>query len=685
MATAITVSGTGLAGVTPAVAQPAASNDLLTIGEIKSENGKLRAVLRVTNANRRMPADGGMEERTVMLRYVEGRKADDTPEGTLVWPPPPSGSGFPSPLPAPTLRARVGDRVEITLLNHVDVEAFPKGALDNAEKGEAGGCQQVPKASGGEIYPAEAKDVAPNCFHASSTTNLHFHGTHVTPDGLGDNVLLQLRPEMRVTRKLVKPEFDRIFAAGPPFNFRQLPDSWKRRQLQLLKQYDDNAVWQGKRGTPGRPALPAANRLLPPTEAAIARGDWPTYQIGAYPYCFDLTDYERATGATPRFEMGQCPGTHWYHAHKHGSTAINVFNGMAGVFIIEGKYDDDLLKIYPDLKKTEKVLIVQNFTDMPNLMRGTFDQQSLWVNGKLKPTITMRPGEIQLWRLVNASVRAVTTLTAFGAESEAKPQIRQIAQDGVQFKYENYWDEALLRPAREATPRTNTFAPGNRIDLLVRAPLADGTFEFKLCDTTNDTDPSILSLKVEGMPVSPAQEFPTEANFPTFPSFLADIDTGNIRIHRKLDFGWEAGRESEGLNNGAPKFMIDGKQFKGGHYDQTMVLGDSEEWTLLNTTTKIAHPFHLHINPFQVVEIYDPAFPGKIYKPEKNFVWQDVIAIPPSVLRDGKLDVGYVKVRHRFVDFPGSYVLHCHMLAHEDRGMMQLIRVIRGDVSMPHH
>ena len=44
--------------------------------------------------------------------------------------------------------------------------------------------------------------------------------------------------------------------------------------------------------------------------------------------------------------MGQAPGTHWYHAHKHGSTAINVGNGMTGAFIIEGKYDDDLNAFY---------------------------------------------------------------------------------------------------------------------------------------------------------------------------------------------------------------------------------------------------------------------------------------------------------------------------------------------------
>jgi FtsP/CotA-like multicopper oxidase with cupredoxin domain len=70
-----------------------------------------------------------------------------------------------------------------------------------------------------------------------------------------------------------------------------------------------------------------------------------------------------------------------------------------------------------------------------------------------------------------------------------------------------------------------------------------------------------------------------------------------------------------------------------------------------------------------------------LYKPEKNFVWQDTIAVPAS---DGTTP-GYVKVRHPFVDFTGSYVMHCHILAHEDRGMMQLIRVIPGETIVKHH
>jgi FtsP/CotA-like multicopper oxidase with cupredoxin domain len=627
-----------------------------------------------------------------MLRYFEGKDA----AGNVVWPPVPTASDVTlPPLPGPTLRARVGDRVELTFLNHVRVDEFG-GTLDRVESGAVEGCDRVTSSSGQAVYPGMAGDRGPNCFHGSSTANVHFHGTHVTPDGLGDNILLQLRPNPQVTEASVREDFARIFRAGPPERWSELPLTWRVRQLQLLREHDDKTVWQGQRGTPGHPALPPANRLLPHTEALIRAGLWPQYQIGAYPFCFDITKFVAGEpGHPPRFAMGQSPGTHWYHAHKHGSTAINVYNGMAGVFVIEGDYDDSLRKLYPHL--TERVFIVQNFSDAPNLTRidsanaARRFAPSLWINGLANPTISIRPGEIQLWRFVNASVRAVLTLLDFVATAGTPtgggaPEMRQIAQDGVQFRFENYRDQPRRAGAPTDAARANTFAPGNRFDVLVKAPLQTGSWTFDVNDTTINRRTSVLTLKVEG--ANSAMDFPAdEASYPSFPPFLSDIRADEIQISRTLDFGWERGRGGAGRGSGGgPQFTIDSQQFKGDRYDQTMVLGDCEEWTLTNSTSGIAHPFHIHVNPFQVVEIHDPVS-GTTYKPTGNFVWQDVVAIPPSKLdSNGNVvgEKGFVRIRHRFADFAGSFVLHCHMLAHEDRGMMQLVRVIPSEAIIRH-
>ena len=88
-----------------------------------------------------------------------------------------------------------------------------------------------------------------------------------------------------------------------------------------------------------------------------------------------------------------------------------------------------------------------------------------------------------------------------------------------------------------------------------------------------------------------------------------------------------------------------------------------------------AHPFHIHINPFQVVEILDPAKSPNPVRLPRPWVWWDNFAIPPG---------GYFKMLTRFVDFTGKFVLHCHILDHEDRGMMQLVQVVTNTTNMKH-
>lgn len=677
-----------------AAAQPAGCGDtagaLVKLGEVRSQGGKLRAIMSTRSKVWRvgdLPAGQQAIERA--LRYFEAKD----PSGNLIWPP----ADCPRPVPGPTLRASVGDRVEITFLNHIDVRDFARTGIDRGDKvppGDPRGCDRLFRDEPQEVlYPGQTGDGAPNCFHGSSTTNMHFHGTHVTPDGLGDNVLLQLRPDLTVTEAMVKGEFQKIFDGGPPAKWTDLPQTWRDKQADLLKKYDTDA------------SLPDGSKLWPPTKERIDQGLWPQYQIGAYPFCYDLTKYTEGPQGKP-FRMGQCPGTQWYHAHKHGSTAINVMNGMVGAFIIEGDYDAALERVYPDLKKTEKVLVIHNIGDRPNMAKGNialgnfFSSSSLLVNGQTAPSITMRPGEIQLWRMINATIKAVTTVVGFVSASGAKlPENRQTAQDGVQFSRDNFIAQPILNFMGTGKPRPASFAPGNRMDILVKAPPTPGVFTFQLLDTTNPLKPDVVvTLNVTGNPMS--MEFPTRDEFPDLPGFLNDITaaeaqpspTNPAKPREPLDFGWDDPTRTGPGNIGpkAPQFLINNKKFSGEHYDQEIVLNAVEEWTLTNSTLGIAHPFHIHINPFQVVEIFDPAS-GDHYQPGGNYVWQDVIAIPAAVLNsDGTLTKGRVTIRHRFVDFVGSYVLHCHMLAHEDRGMMQLIRVVPpGDVGkqtlVPHH
>ena len=96
---------------------------------------------------------------------------------------------------------------------------------------------------------------------------------------------------------------------------------------------------------------------------------------------------------------------------------------------------------------------------------------------------------------------------------------------------------------------------------------------------------------------------------------------------------------------------------------QTVALGSVEEWTVFNMNN-VPHPFHLHVNPFQVIRINgEPVDP----------YWADTIALPPN---GSPVNPTSVTFRTRFRDFSGTFVMHCHMLAHEDMGMMQMVEVV---------
>jgi FtsP/CotA-like multicopper oxidase with cupredoxin domain len=194
------------------------------------------------------------------------------------------------------------------------------------------------------------------------------------------------------------------------------------------------------------------------------------------------------------------------------------------------------------------------------------------------------------------------------------------------------------------------------------------------------------------------------------------------------------------FNSTGPWHTIDGKLFDD-TVGQVVRLDAAEEWKIENSsTTRIDHPFHIHINPFQVVEVFDPneplvhpttgeplldpetasdpnqriPFPKYVFdqtpreiegatqcelkvddpltwKPctkdkKSSRIWRDVFPIPAG--RDpgtGKVVPGYFKMRSRFVDYSGWFVIHCHILAHEDRGMMTIVHVAPFAPPVAHH
>lgn len=657
-----------------------------TVGQITSgSDGTLRAVMKVVSGNRSVPGSSS----PLMLRYFEGYNQTDPSQK---WPT--TGKAG----PGPTLRMGATDIVNITLLNQVKVEDFG-GTLDAGEKGSGTGCDEVTRLNADgtinvkNFYPAN--DKYPNCFHGSSSANLHFHGAHVTPSTTGDNVLVNVRPNAKVTENDVKASFAKIFehcALGhQPQRWEDLPQEWRDFQQSLLKEYDATAPYVGPGRNPDGHGLPANQQLWLQNKSSIDQGLWPQWYVGSYPYCFQFPKY--VPGGDLR--MGQAPGTHWYHSHKHGSTSLNLFNGLAGAMILtddspEG-YDGKLRAFYGG-KLDEKVIVLQQITGVINLQASANRTvPALLVNGERTPTITMQPGQVQLWRIVNATVQSFLKGTSF--QPAGGITFKQTAQDGVQLAWENY-----NNAQNGAEPIE--MSPANRVDLLVQAPTKPG------CYTWQDSARGIiLYVNVTGTAV-PAKGFPAhEDEYPRLPEFLKDVDLDNIYYRRDIVYGSRPGGTPPAGERRLRQFTIDNRQFEDQHLDQLMKLDTDEEWTIYSTddvsvfakpTEIIGHPFHIHVNPFQVTEIYDPNTMDKPLALTPPFVWWDTFPVPLAKVvpegTPGAIEVndkwvlrGYFKMRTRFVDFTGEFVQHCHILAHEDRGMMQLLEVASNKSKSKHH
>ena len=148
-------------------------------------------------------------------------------------------------------------------------------------------------------------------------------------------------------------------------------------------------------------------------------------------------------------------------------------------------------------------------------------------------------------------------------------------------------------------------------------------------------------------------------SLPEVPPYLDDIASDEVNAHRCVRFDMK------------PRlFLIDLKRYSASRIDHKMKLDDVEEWEVRNYSD-VDHPFHIHVNPFQVFERNGRSVPLR---------WHDVVNVPGlenAKLETGSddLEYGSVKFRMKIRTFTGKFVLHCHILFHEDNGMMQLVEV----------
>jgi len=357
-------------------------------------------------------------------------------------------------------------------------------------------------------------------------------------------------------------------------------------------------------------------------------------------------------------------GTDWYHPHQHGSTALQLASGMAGGLILMGDVDR-----VPEVKAAkERTFIFQQLSfdpatgtseDFRKLDKNWNANKITLVNGQVKPLIKTTWGKVERWRFVNAGFFEVLPLRIAQDGSSTGVPFHVIAVDGITLPRQRPLDRVDL-------------APGNRADVMVQIKQAGIYYLYKsesMRETGKLDESQILA-------VIDVNSGPLYMNLPDLlPGTPAPIDETAAKPRGPLYFSFRVGGQPS-----RPRFIVNGRDFDPMRVDQTLKLGDTEEWTVFNCTDQ-DHPFHIHVNPFQVSEYTTPDGQTVRISDPKQRPWHDTFLIPKGVkvVKDGKEVIlpGHFKLLTHYEDFTGRFVLHCHILTHEDQGMMQLIDIVK--------
>lgn len=523
-------------------------------------------------------------------------------------------------VPGPSIELRPGDQLKLKLINRLPDDG---SAVDPPDCGMGGG-------GGGGHGGGHGAGTHNN------TTNLHTHGLHVDPGPPGDDVFLAIGP-------------------GQSYDF-----------------------------------------------------------VFDIPRDIDMPDGTKASHPA---------GTYWYHPHAHGSTAIQVAGGMVGAIIIRDEEKDDLDKLFspepgPGQGKEQLLVVGEFMIQTKDACDGktrlaTYGEMAhsgplpagvedfFHVNGQLNPILRMRPGEVQRLRLLHTGFRApldiaflrvpddqldpATSLPKpdydpFGYSCASSGGPPMLDRDGLRAKSATYYQVAtdgitygapLKMPLADAVSEVEyVIPPGGRADLLTQ--FEAGTYQMVALGYLDFVcwAPQVLATVIVSGERDTSLQIPQVLTPPAlYPSFDDMSKPGNtVTNKRQVEF-------EVTIDDAGPHFTIDGRTFCEGRVDQCVRFGAVEEWTLVNKFTDTGgesiHPFHIHVNSFLVTSINGkaPAQP----------IWRDTCLIPTS----GTNADGTLTFLSRFLHYTGQYVLHCHILEHEDEGMMQLVEVQEAECPPP--
>lgn len=368
----------------------------------------------------------------------------------------------------------------------------------------------------------------------------------------------------------------------------------------------------------------------------------------------DVLDMMAMPGETLKYllsiPLDQPSGLYWYHPHPHGESHRQVLDGMSGAIIVEG-----IDRYVPEVRRLrERVLVIRGRdiehdmdagqllkrVSMPDGRCGATTEaveRIFTVNGAVRPSIDIAPGERQFWRILNAAADRYLDVQVDGQPLEV------IALDGMPLAYyepnrPKQWLNHFLLP------------PAGRIEAIVTGP-TKGTvsaLRTRCIDTGPDGD------------ANPEMVLADTISGPRIPA-LPQSKTPGPPIHKLA--------RVNGLENSSPDFVATFTEDKNGFYINGLKfemhaepllqvkVGSYQHWRVVNATREL-HPFHIH----QVHFLFFAQNGVRVADP----VWLDTANVPVSGSIDLIMDFTDPIIR-------GMSLFHCHLLNHEDKGMMAKI------------
>lgn len=388
-------------------------------------------------------------------------------------------------------------------------------------------------------------------------------------------------------------------------------------------------------------------------------------------------------------------GTFWYHPHRHNSVAIQAWSGMAGLILVRGTYDDELKSFgitteipmaihdphyYPDEIPAEgavgKASIARFLAN-----QNEADNYTFMNTGRYRPNYTLRKNEAVLVRMLTATIENLCGFRIVKKTSDGAPPATDdvnlpfwiIASDGIAY-------------GKPVERRLMVTAGGERHDMLLQFP-EPGEYQVwsDRCETIQffGSGPKQQLLATITVTEETATGQAPIASMIFTPGVTEDKDIQPSEIVRRRHMTFDL--EGDTCRFPFPQFKINDRDYRPDESYFDVKAGTAEEWVIINPSAG-THPFHIHVNPYQVKESYsaltvredlvtDPAERAMVasriaamHDIQRPNMWRDTIIVPPK---------GMLRVWMRFDEkLIGKTVFHCHFLAHEETGMLQNFRIV---------